>query len=184
MEQAIKARLKYLRITPRKTRMVAETLKGLNVNEAKAQLMLSPRRVSQSLLKLLHSAIANAKNSAKLEAHELYIKQINVDQGPKYKRWMPRARGSASLLEKKTSHVTLVLGTSEDLKAPRFTFKEKIKKEKGSHKEKPAKEPKKFEGEKKPEAKTPKQPGFLPLSSTSRLLVRLWLDIVCRVYGK
>lgn len=160
MEQIIKAKLKYLRIAPRKTRMLAETLKALSVNDAEAQLMLSPHRASVPLLKLLRSAIANARNSAKLEARELYIKQINVDQGPKYKRWMPRARGSASPLEKKTSHVTLVLGVSKNLKSPRFTIKEKIKKEKGSHRERGAKEPKKFGEEKKLEMKAPKQPGF------------------------
>jgi large subunit ribosomal protein L22 len=120
--QTAKAIGRYLRIAPRKARLVADTLKGLSLNEAEARLITSPHRASVFLLKLLRSAAANAKHNAKLEASKLYIKDIRVDQGPKLKRWMPRARGGASPIEKKTSHITLVLGVSEKIKAPKFTL--------------------------------------------------------------
>ncbi len=130
MEQEIKAKLKYLRIAPRKTRYVADIIRGLPVDEAKAQLMFSKRRASDSILKLLNSAVANAKHNDKVEIPQLYVKEIKVDQGPKFKRWIPRARGSSNIIEKKTSHVTLVLGVNKEAKLPRFVFEEKKKKEK------------------------------------------------------
>ena len=128
MAKSITANLKYLRITPRKTRLVADLIKGLSVNEAESRLMFSPRRPSVAILKLLRSAIANAKHNAKVDADKLYVKEIRVDQGTKVKHWTPRARGGASAIEKRTSHVTITLEVSDKLKAPRFVFKEKPKK--------------------------------------------------------
>ncbi len=134
MKQEVTAKLRYLRIAPRKTRAVAQLIKGLPVNEAEAQLIASPKRASLPLLKLLRSAMANAQNNHKLDLEKLFVKEIRVDQGPRLKRWMPRARGAVSLIEKKMSHVTLVLGINENLKPPRFKIieekKEKPKKEK------------------------------------------------------
>ena len=75
------AKLNYLKIAPRKTRLVANVLKGLSVNEAEAQLLMSPKRASGPLIKLLRSAIANAKNR-QLNPERLFIKEIRVDQGP------------------------------------------------------------------------------------------------------
>lgn len=130
MTQIISAKLKYLRIAPRKTRFVVDVIRGLPVREAEAQLLLSSRRASADLLKLLRSAVANAKNNHELESSKLYIKEIKVDQGPKFKRFMPRAYGRVNLIEKKTSHVTLILGVSDKLIKPRFVIQEKQKKEK------------------------------------------------------
>lgn len=110
------AKLNYLRIAPRKTRSVADLIRGLSVNDAEAQLLVQRRRPSKALLKLLRSAVANAKNN-KMNADHLFIKEIRVDGGPMLKRYLPRARGSASPLQKKMSHVTLVLGVNDKLKS-------------------------------------------------------------------
>ena len=140
MTQPLITKLKYLRMTPRKTRLLVDTIRGLPVGEAEAQLILSPRRASEPLLKLLHSAVANAKNNHNLETSKLFIKEIRVDQGITTKRWMPRARGAVSPIHKRTSHVTLILETSDNLSSPRFSIQEKLDK-KSLQKDKPASAP-------------------------------------------
>jgi len=114
------AKLNYLRIAPRKTRLVAHLIKGLSVNEAEAQLLVNPKRPSEVILKLLRSAVANAKNNQKLDPESLFVKEIRVDQGPMLKRFLPRAMGRASALQKKSSHITLILGEMEKPKTARF----------------------------------------------------------------
>ncbi len=121
MATEYKAKLNYLRMAPRKVRSVGDLIKGLPVNEAEAQLLMQSRRPAKPLLKLLRSAIANAKNNGLSDAGYLYIASLRVDGGPMLKRILPRARGSASPIEKKMSHVTLVLGVNEAQK-PRFTI--------------------------------------------------------------
>lgn len=126
------AKLNYLKIAPRKMRLIASAIRGLSVSEAEAQLLLSPKRASMPLVKLLHSAVSNAKNNQKLNTDRLFIKEIRVDQGPTLKRFMPRAMGRATPIQKKSSHITLVLGESDKLKEPRFKIKkiEKISRKK------------------------------------------------------
>ena len=130
MEQQT-AKLNYLRIAPRKVRSVADLIRGLSANEAEAQLLMVRRRPAASLLKLLRSAVANAKNK-QINPDHLFIAEIRVDQGPMLKRILMRARGSASPIQKKMSHVTLVLGVNPKLSS-RFTVpvaaKKKAKKE-------------------------------------------------------
>jgi large subunit ribosomal protein L22 len=121
-EKTQTAKLHYLRMAPRKVRAVGNLLRGLSVSEAEAQLMFQPRRASQPLLKLLRSAKANAVNNARLDASKLYVQTIFVDPGPMLKRILPRARGSASPIQRKMSHVTLVLAESEQPKRSRFTI--------------------------------------------------------------
>lgn len=128
MEQRVTAVLKNIRIAPRKTRLLADVIRGLPVTEAEAQLMLSSRRVGVSLLKLLRSAIANAKNSYHLSPEKLFVKEVRVDQGQKIKRWTPRARGAVNLIEKKMSHVSLVLGVSDASHLAPYAIPERIKK--------------------------------------------------------
>lgn len=109
----IVAKLRYLRMSPRKARLIADVVRGSKVEVAQTQLRFSDKRVAAPILKLLNSAVANAKHSfSKTEG--LYIKKIVVDQGPTYKRFRPRARGMASPIAKKTSHVTIVLDERED----------------------------------------------------------------------
>lgn len=152
------AALNYLRVAPRKVRAVADLIRGLSVGEAEAQLMLSPRRPAQPLLKLLRSAVANAKNNKQLPSDRLMIEEIRVDQGPMLKRFMPRARGSASMIQKKMSHITLVLAETKQPLAERFTItvKKKVKQQKVSAKE-TAPEREKKEGVARP---APKRAGL------------------------
>ena len=155
------AKLNYLRIAPRKVRLVADSIRGLSVNEAEAQLSLKPKRAGLPLIKLLHSAIANAKHNQQLDASRLFIKEIRVDQGPTLKRFMPRAMGRATPIHKKSSHIMLVLAESEKLKEPRFKIVkperikkrelERIRKERTEQKEK----------QEVKETKKTKSPGFI-----------------------
>lgn len=119
------ARLKYLRVAPKKARRVADVVRGMPVQEAEAQLLLLPKRTSIHLLKLLRSAVAGAQHNHKLKSEELYVKEIRVDQGPRLKRWRPRARGVVSLIEKKMSHITITLGVRDEVQ-PRFVMPAKI----------------------------------------------------------
>lgn len=135
-KKTITVKLRYLKIATRKVRFVADVVRGLSLREAESQLLFSPRRASADLLKLLHSAAANAKQQ-KLNVDKLLITEVRVDQGPKQKRWMPRARGSASPIEKRTSHVTIVLKESDAVRPVKFVIHEKPKKK--AEKEKKAK---------------------------------------------
>lgn len=116
------AELNYLRIAPRKVRFVADLIRGLSVTEAEAQLMLIPRRPARPLLKLVRSAVTNAKNNKRLDVNRLIIAEIRVNQGPMIKRFMPRARGSAAMIQKKMSHVMLVLAETKETLPARFTI--------------------------------------------------------------
>ncbi|HYY52876.1 MAG TPA: 50S ribosomal protein L22 [Myxococcales bacterium] len=107
-----KASLRYLRITPRKVRVVADLIRGKNVNAALAQLAYVEKRAAEPLAKLLRSAVANAEQSAKdqsLDVDRLTVKELMVDQGPSLRRYMPRAMGRAFKVLKKTSHIQLTL---------------------------------------------------------------------------
>ncbi|MFQ5753774.1 MAG: 50S ribosomal protein L22, partial [bacterium] len=114
------ARLNYLKIAPRKVRSVADLLKGLPVNEAEAQLLTNRRRPAPALLKLLRSAVADAKNTKQLNIDKLYIESLRVDQGPMLQRHLPRARGMATPIQKKMSHITLTLAENLKVGEPRF----------------------------------------------------------------
>jgi len=121
--------LNYLRLAPRKVRAVADLVRGLSVNEAEAQLIFERRRPAKALLKLLRSAVQSAKTTKQLSPDELYIERCTVDQGPMLKRSLPRARGMATMIQKKMSHVTLTLAEKKDQSAARFriTVQKKIR---------------------------------------------------------
>ncbi len=105
----ITAQLNYLRIAPRKVRLVARALKGLPVARAEHQLNFIVKRSSGPLGKLLKSAVSNAENNFGLVKDNLFIKELIVNQGVTLKRSMPRAMGQAGLIEKKSSHIKIVL---------------------------------------------------------------------------
>lgn len=105
----IKANLNYLRVSPRKVRLVADLMRGKSVVEAEAVLHFLKKRASEPLRKLLKSAAANAKHNFNVEKENLSVKSIRVDQGPTLKRFMPRARGTAASIKKRSSHVSLIL---------------------------------------------------------------------------
>ena len=106
---APKSKLSYLRISPRKVRLIANIIKKKKVEEAQAILSFTVKKGAGPLLKLLNSAIASAKSDFQMDPSNLYISKIMVDEGPKYKRWRARSRGMASPIQKKTSHVTIIL---------------------------------------------------------------------------
>ncbi|PKM91259.1 50S ribosomal protein L22 [Candidatus Falkowbacteria bacterium HGW-Falkowbacteria-1] len=110
----VKASLKHLRISPRKTRLVAGVVRGLEVNKAINQLKFLNKKAAKPVLKLLESAIASAVNNYDLDKNNLTIKEIRIDEGKVLKRWMPRAHGRATVLRKKMSHVNLVLSEIVD----------------------------------------------------------------------
>jgi large subunit ribosomal protein L22 len=105
------ARLRYLRIAPRKVRTVADLVRGQSVGKALAILRFTPKAASKPVEKLLRSAIANAEDLSKgqVDVDRLVVETIYVDQGPSLRRFMPRAMGRATRVNKKTSHVTVVL---------------------------------------------------------------------------
>ena len=107
----VSARAKYVRSAPRKARLVMDHIRGKNVEQAQAILRHAPRAVSGDILKLLNSAVANAESSYELGPDELRIERAFVDEGPTIKRFRPRARGRATRILKRTSHMTIELTT-------------------------------------------------------------------------
>jgi|SRR5919199_5394044 ribosomal protein L22 len=105
----VRASARYLRTAPRKVRLVADQVRGLPVPEARTLLDFSPRGAARDVGKLVASAAANAENNHDLVADDLRIAEIRVDQGPTLKRWRPRARGRATRIDKRTSHVSVAL---------------------------------------------------------------------------
>ncbi len=148
------ARLRHGRISPQKTRLVANMIRGKNVEEAKNILRFTPKKGADMLLKVLNSAVANAEVKKVEDPEILLIEKIWVDQGPVSKRYMPRARGRADVLRKPTSHVTIVV--KEDLKAKEEAAKRQADIEAKKAKKraaKKAKEKKAAPAAKKPAAK-------------------------------
>ncbi len=103
------AKLRHLRIAPRKVRLVVSLIRGLKVADAVTQLELSKKTAGRSVLKLLNSAVANAKHNHSLKEETLIVKTAFVDEGVTLHRWMPRAMGRATPLRKRSSHITLIL---------------------------------------------------------------------------
>ncbi|MDX1387141.1 MAG: 50S ribosomal protein L22 [bacterium] len=103
------ARVRYLRVTPQKAMLVANLIRGKKVQAALDTLSFTRRYVARDFKKLLQSALANAEQKGGMDPDNLFIKKVTVDKGPILKRWRARARGSASRIEKRTSHITLEL---------------------------------------------------------------------------
>lgn len=108
-----KAQARYIRVTPMKARRVVDLIRGLPAGEAQAILRYAPQAASEPVGKVLKSAIANATNNLNLPADDLVITEAFVDEGPTMKRFRPRAQGRAYRIRKRTSHITIVVGTPE-----------------------------------------------------------------------
>ncbi|MDE2091262.1 MAG: 50S ribosomal protein L22 [Gammaproteobacteria bacterium] len=100
---------KFARVTPYKARLVADQIRGKQVGQALQILEFSPRRAAQLLKKVLESAIANAEHNNGADIDELKVKRVCVDDGPRMKRWMTRAKGRGARILKRTSHITLTV---------------------------------------------------------------------------
>lgn len=107
------ARARYVRIAPRKVRVVMALIRGKRISEALSILKYTPKSASKVLEKVLLSAAANAQNNHDMDKDALYISKCYVDQGPTLKRFMPRAQGRAASIHKKTSHITVILEEKE-----------------------------------------------------------------------
>lgn len=106
----VKASLKHLRKSPKKVRLIADLVRGSEVNKALAQLKFSKKWASEPVIKLLESAVANAVNNFELDKDNLFVKEIKVNEGVTMHRWMPKAQGRATAIRKRSSHVEVVLG--------------------------------------------------------------------------
>ena len=109
-----KATAKTVRIAPRKARLVVDLIRGKKVGEAISILKFTPRAGSPIIEKVLNSAIANAEHNYDLDLENLYVSEAYVNEGPTMKRFRPRARGSAAPINKRTSHITIVLSEKEE----------------------------------------------------------------------
>jgi large subunit ribosomal protein L22 len=109
----VNARARYVRVAPRKARLVADQVRGLALEDALPLLRFSTRSAAQDIRKLLESAAANAEANHDLVADDLLIKDIHVDEGPTLRRYRPRALGRATRINKRTSHIAVAL-TPED----------------------------------------------------------------------
>ena len=109
---AVRAQAKYVRIAPRKARLVMDHVRGKNVGDARALLKHTPRAAAGDISKLLESAVANAENNFELDPDELKVARAFVDEGPTIKRFRPRALGRATPIKKRTSHMTITLTTT------------------------------------------------------------------------
>jgi large subunit ribosomal protein L22 len=105
----VKARLRFVRVSPTKAQLVADLIRGKGSEEAINILTFTKKAAAKILIKLLKSAIANATQKKNIDVDRLYIKKITVDQGPTMKRFQPRALGRATTIRKRTSHINIVL---------------------------------------------------------------------------
>jgi large subunit ribosomal protein L22 len=105
----VKAAAKWVRITPRKARLVVEHIRGRTVPEARTMLAFSERAAAREIDKLLRSAVANAEANHNLIGDDLVVKTVYVDEGPTIKRWRARARGRAARIRKRMCHITITL---------------------------------------------------------------------------
>ena len=116
-----KAKARFVRVTPQKARRVVDLIRGKQAGEAVAVLKFAPQAAGETVLKVVESAIANAREAAKrsnerLDESDLYISEVYVDEGPTLKRFRPRAQGRASQILKRTSHITVVVTERQSTK--------------------------------------------------------------------
>jgi large subunit ribosomal protein L22 len=111
----MKAVAKYVRIAPRKARLVADEIRGKSYLEAHSLLSFTNKRAAKIVDNVLRSAAANAENNLDADAEELKVKTVKVDEGPMIKRYRARAMGRATMIRKRTSHITVELEGPEDL---------------------------------------------------------------------
>lgn len=123
-------KLNHLHISPRKARLVADLVRGKGAEEAQTLLNFAVKKTSGPMLKLLNSAIANAKTTKNVEPKDLYISKVVVNEGPVGKKLFPRSRGRGDIIRKRTSHIILVLDQKKaEVKKEPKVKKAEVKKE-------------------------------------------------------
>ena len=109
-----KAQARFVRVSPRKARIVVDLVRGKSVVRAREILAFTNRGIAETVEKVLNSAVANAEDQHHVRPESLYVKTAYVDEGPTMKRIRPRAKGSASRINKRTSHITIIVATREE----------------------------------------------------------------------
>ncbi len=104
-----RAMTRFLRVAPRKVRLVVDQIRGKEVESALNILKFTPKRAAGIVTRVLRTAIANAENTQSVDVDRLYVKRVTVDEGGMWKRFMPRAHGRASRIRKRLSHITIVI---------------------------------------------------------------------------
>lgn len=110
----VKAITRYVRVSPRKARIVVDLVRGKSVAQAREILAFTNRGIAETVEKTLNSAVANAEHNNHLREETLYVKAAYVDEGPTMKRIRPRAKGSASRIRKRMSHITIIVAPREE----------------------------------------------------------------------
>lgn len=105
----VQAKLRHFRMAPRKARLVVDMIKGMDVEQAMSALLVTKKKCAPVVRKLVESAVANADQRGDMDVDTLYIKRAFVDEGPTMRRFQPRAMGRATRINKRTSHITVVL---------------------------------------------------------------------------
>jgi large subunit ribosomal protein L22 len=141
----MKATLQTYRQSPRKVRLLADLIRGKKIVEALNNLQFADKRAGPIFAKLLKSAVANAVNNDSLKAEDLFVKEVSVNQGVTMKRMMPRARGSGARINKRTSHLAIVLGVKEIKSESKKAKKAEVKTEEPKIIKKPKAKSKKLE---------------------------------------
>ncbi|VAW06034.1 LSU ribosomal protein L22p (L17e) [hydrothermal vent metagenome] len=111
----VRAQAKHIRQSPYKVRRVLDLVRGLPVDEARVVLEFTNRKAAGTIIKVLDSAVANAEHNFALDADELFVAEAYADEGPTLKRWRPRARGQATKIRKRTSHITIIVADEEEV---------------------------------------------------------------------
>ncbi len=110
----VQAKLRYYRMAPRKTRLVTDMIKGMDVETALGVLNVTRKKCAPVIRKLVESAVANADERGDIDVDALYVRQAYVDEGPTMRRFMPRAMGRATRINKRSCHITVVLDDERD----------------------------------------------------------------------
>ncbi len=110
----VQAKARHIRQSPYKVRRGLDLVRGLPVDDARVVLKHTPRRAADPILKCLNSAIANAEHNLAADSEELVVAEAYADEGPTLKRWRPRARGRATRIRKRTSHITIIVADTEE----------------------------------------------------------------------
>ena len=109
-----KAVARYVRVSPRKARVVVDQIRGKDVVRARVVLAFTTRAIAEAVEEVMNSAVANAEHNHQANPAQLYVKAAYVDEGPTLKRIRPRAKGSAARIRKRTSHITVIVSTREE----------------------------------------------------------------------
>jgi len=148
------ASARYVRITPLKARRVVDLVRGIPVDQALSILEFAPQAAAETVHKVLRSAVANAETTEGLDTHDLVVSVAQVDEGPTMKRWRPRAQGRATRINKRTSHITLVVEPAAAAPEPKKAAKKAPAKKSTAKSAEPAKKTTKKAPAKKADAKT------------------------------